>query len=67
MAKEEDKGEMKVPEEMFKDVKFFAVGDIDSKVPEGTLPRRGARSSAFGFLGCFSRSSSPRNPVGTMR
>uniref|UniRef100_A0A8C5S6Y0 BRCT domain-containing protein n=1 Tax=Laticauda laticaudata TaxID=8630 RepID=A0A8C5S6Y0_LATLA len=32
MAKEEDKGEAKVPEEMFKDVKFFVVGDIDSKV-----------------------------------
>ncbi|XP_026575675.1 PAX-interacting protein 1 isoform X1 [Pseudonaja textilis] len=32
MAREEDKGEMKVPEEMFKDVKFFVVGDIDSKV-----------------------------------
>lgn len=32
MAKEDDKGEMKVPEEMFKDVKFFVVGDIDPKV-----------------------------------
>ncbi|XP_063159441.1 PAX-interacting protein 1 [Candoia aspera] len=32
MAKEEDEGELKVPEEMFKDVKFFVVGDIDPKV-----------------------------------
>ncbi|XP_061442183.1 PAX-interacting protein 1 isoform X2 [Rhineura floridana] len=32
MANEEEEGELKVPEEMFKDVKFFAVGDIDPKV-----------------------------------
>uniref|UniRef100_A0A8D0C7E9 PAX-interacting protein 1 n=1 Tax=Salvator merianae TaxID=96440 RepID=A0A8D0C7E9_SALMN len=32
MAKEDEEGELKVPEEMFKDVKFFAVGDIDPKV-----------------------------------
>lgn len=59
MSKEEDQEVLKVPEEMFKDVKFFVVGDIDPKVPAGTFPRRGARSSAFGFLGSFCRSSSP--------
>lgn len=31
MASEEE-GELKVPEEMFKDVKFYAVGDIDPQV-----------------------------------
>lgn len=29
----DDEEELKVPEEMFKDVKFFVVGDIDPKVP----------------------------------
>lgn len=37
-----DEEELKVPEEMFKDVKFFTVGDIDPKVPPrpplGLLP-----------------------------
>lgn len=40
MSAEEE--ELKVPEEMFKDVKFFTVGDIDPKVPPrpplGLLP-----------------------------
>lgn len=34
-----DEEELKVPEEMFKDVKFFVVGDIDPKVPGHPPPR----------------------------
>uniref|UniRef100_A0A670J6X1 PAX interacting protein 1 n=1 Tax=Podarcis muralis TaxID=64176 RepID=A0A670J6X1_PODMU len=37
--------ELKVPEEMFKDVKFFAVGDIGAEVRcSGGLPSRRAAS-----------------------
>ena len=40
--------ESKVPEELFKDVKFYVVGDIDEKVRLWTL----ARSSLPSMLTC---------------
>ena len=40
--------ESKVPEELFKDVKFYVVGDIDEKVRFWTL----ARSSLPSMLTC---------------
>lgn len=33
MAATAGEEELRVPEDMFKDVKFFAVGDIDPQVP----------------------------------
>lgn len=54
MAKE-DEGEPKVPEEMFKDVKFYAVGDIDPKVPRRARERERARALCAGGGGLLAR------------
>lgn len=67
MASEEE-GELKVPEEMFKDVKFYAVGDID---PQVTLlgrahlppsPGRGTARSSTGRTFQWLLPPSPRPP-----
>lgn len=63
-----DEEELKVPEEMFKDVKFFVVGDIDPKVPGHPPPRLLPQLlPAFpppggGTVGPFSSSTPPAPP-----
>lgn len=66
-----DEEELKVPEEMFKDVKFFTVGDIDPKVPPrpplGLLPAARVPTPPAGVGGGRAGSSAsaqtlPREP-----